>query len=190
MTRPAKLLTVVLPYTAAVLAILAPAPARAAVTVASASAPCAAADALPQTAQELTVAGASIVCLLNAERAARGTAPLRTERRLAVAAVRHSSDMVARGFFEHRSPAGTTPAARIMRTGWGRGRDWIVGEDLAWGTGRLGTPRATVAAWMNSAPHRRNVLERRFRQVGVGIAPGAPRPVSSVAATYTANFGG
>jgi uncharacterized protein YkwD len=42
---------------------------------------------------------------------------------------------------------------------------------------------------MNSAGHRRNILTPGFRDVGVGIALGAPRAGLSGGATYPANFG-
>jgi uncharacterized protein YkwD len=40
---------------------------------------------------------------------------------------------------------------------------------------------------MASPPHRRNVLNRRFRHVGIGIAPGTP--FGETGATFTADFG-
>jgi len=47
-----------------------------------------------------------------------------------------------------------------------------------------------VRAWMESPSHRRNVLARRFRELGVGVVSGAPvsRHVSQ-AATYAHEFG-
>ena len=72
------------------------------------------------------------------------------------------------------------PAARRCSRGSGRraicatSRSWSVGENLAWGTGVLATPRATVRAWMHSPDHRANLLDRRFADVGIGVAAGAP----------------
>lgn len=43
------------------------------------------------------------------------------------------------------------------------------GENTAWGTGRLATPRPVVRAWMASAPHRVNILDPRYRFTGVGV---------------------
>ena len=44
---------------------------------------------------------------------------------------------------------------------------------------------------MNSAGHRRNILDRSFKEIGIGIALGAPVEVSAahVAATYATEFG-
>ena len=43
--------------------------------------------------------------------------------------------------------------------------------------------------WMSSAGHRENILDSRFRDVGVGIAVGAPAKVAGPAGTYTTEFG-
>jgi uncharacterized protein YkwD len=105
------------------------------------------------------------------------------------AAIRHSRDMVATRYFAHESRSGARFSARIARTGWmtGRGR-WAVGENLGWGSGTQATPRSIVAAWMHSAGHRHNMLDPRFRVIGIGIVSGAPVG-SNGGATYTTDFG-
>jgi uncharacterized protein YkwD len=113
--------------------------------------------------------------LLNVERAAHGLPPLGPDRQLARAAGAHASDMVRRGYFSHVSPDGRRLVDRIRRTGWLSGRPlWFVGEDLAWGIGRPGTPAGIVRAWMHSPPHRRIILGRAYRRVGIGAARGTP----------------
>lgn len=125
---------------------------------------------------------------LNNVRAAHRRAPLVADARLARAARAHSRDMVAHGYFAHVSPSGTTLRSRVARTGWMRRRPlWAIAENLAWGTAELATPAAVVAAWMGSPGHRRNVLARELRVVGIGVAPGTPFAGSG--ATYTADFG-
>jgi uncharacterized protein YkwD len=135
-----------------------------------------------------TTATASTLCLVNAQRTHRGLRPLRLDPRLDRAARRHSQDMVAKRYFAHDSRSGARFSARIARTGWMRGRArWSVGENIAWGTGAQAAPRAIVAAWMRSASHRVNILNPRFRVIGIGIARGAP--VGAGGATYTTDFG-
>ena len=83
--------------------------------------------------------------------------------------------MVSGRFFSHDAPNGSTPLSRIRHTHYLSGaRCWTIGENLAWGTGRLATPRATVRAWMHSPGHRANILNGSFREIGIGIATGAP----------------
>lgn len=64
---------------------------------------------------------------------------------------------------------------------------WSVGENIAYGTGTLGTPKAIVDAWMHSPGHRANILDRSFREIGLGVRLGSP--VGSDGATYVHNFG-
>jgi uncharacterized protein YkwD len=133
---------------------------------------------------------APIRCLLNAQRAARGLGPLSPNARLRVAALGHSQDMVAKKYFGHKSQSGTSPADRIRRAGWmPRGGGWVVGENLAWGTGALATPAKIVDAWMASPGHKANILRRKFRQIGVGISAGVPVG-GGAGATYATTFGG
>jgi len=131
---------------------------------------------------------AATLRLLNDARAARGIAPLKADARLARAARGHSRDMVARRYFSHVAPGGPGLAARVARTGWMHGRArWAIGENLAWGSGSLGSPAAIVKAWMDSPPHRHNLLNRRFHVVGIGLV--ASTPFGTEGATYTADFG-
>jgi uncharacterized protein YkwD len=135
----------------------------------------------------------STLCLLNAQRARRGVRPLRADGRLALAAERHASDMERRHYFSHSSRDGSTFVDRIRRAGYlRRASSWFVGENLAWGAGRnRSTPRGIVAAWMASPPHRANILNPRFREIGIGVAVGAPRRGLGdlPAATYATTFG-
>jgi uncharacterized protein YkwD len=65
-----------------------------------------------------------------------------------------------------------------------------VGENLGWGSLLLGTPRALVRSWMLSSPHRANVFESRYRDVGIGAVSGSPNnPLASNAIILTADFG-
>ena len=98
---------------------------------ASAASPCAAGKS----------ARATTLCLVNAERAAHGVRPLKLDKRLSRASLRHSRDMVANRYFAHESRSGAGFSARIASTGWMHGRrPWNVGENIAWGSGALATP--------------------------------------------------
>jgi uncharacterized protein YkwD len=152
------------------------------------AADCAGADRAPQ---QLGAAAARTVtlCLLNRERAARGLAPLRPDRRLTRAAQGHSADMVAHRYFAHDSRDGASFGTRIARTGWTRHRRvWTLGENIAWGEREAATPAAIVDAWMHSAGHRRNILDARFRAIGIGIVSGTPG--ADRGATYSTDFAG
>ena len=155
----------------------------------SASAACGSVSAQPGQTSRAAMAS-STLCLLNAERGQRGLRPLRLNRRLARAARGHASDMARRDYFSHDSLSGASFVDRIRRTGYLRGpRAWIVGENLAWGSGDRSTPASIVDAWMHSPGHRANILQRRFREIGIGLVGGAPESVPGPAATYATEFG-
>lgn len=117
----------------------------------------------------------SITCLINDERASYGLQPVAPNSDLRQAALSHSNEMIRQSYFEHTSPAGVTFMDRIESTGYMRGaRTWVVGENLVWGTGPLSTPQALVRVWMNSPPHRENLLRPAFREVGVAALAGTP----------------
>jgi uncharacterized protein YkwD len=150
---------------------------------------CSDAEALPPRVHPARLARAT-VCLVNHERRRRDLRPLRPERRLRLAAGRHARDMVARSYFAHRSPGGANVVDRLRDSGYLRGRGAFVGETLAWGSGPRAAPRAIVAAWLASPPHRAVLLSRRYREIGIAAVLGSPRNRSTAAATYAATFGG
>ena len=135
-------------------------------------------------------AGSAIVCLVNAERRRRGVPRVRASRQLDRAARAHSRDMVARGFFAHVSPEGETVRQRVARTGYLRRGRGQIEETLGWGAGAdLSSPRQLVDLMLRSASHRRIMLDRRFRDIGVGLMLGAPSTAIRGSATLTLNFG-
>ncbi len=141
------------------------------------------------SARAISPARQATICLVNAERLRRGRAPLRANYDLTVAAQRHSVDMVARRFFAHDTPNGTTVRERVERTGYLRGAwRWSLGENIGWAAQSGATPAVMVRAWMNSPGHRAIILNPRFREAGVGIATGVPTPGLS-GATFTMDFG-
>ena len=178
--RPFRPLMLIALTALAALALAAPASA----------APCANATTLPGQASE-RVLGKATVCLVNRERTRRGLRGLRTNRRLSKAAVAHTVDMVQKKYFAHVSQGGDNVVDRLLGTGYlGRVRSWLVGENLAWGTDTLSTPRQTVINWMNSPTHRANILKARFREIGIGVVFHAPKGTDNpTAATYTTTFG-
>jgi uncharacterized protein YkwD len=132
-----------------------------------------------------------LLCLVNAERRARGLRALRPNARLRRAASGHSRSMVRRAFFSHVAPGGVAPVDRVRRVRWiPRRGSWSTGENIGFGRGRAGTPLAMHRTWMRSTAHRANILGRRFREVGFGLAPGTPRGSRSRGVTYTTVFGG
>ena len=171
---------------AALLPVLAlAAPAGAATGKRSSS--CADTEVIPAIGNLAEVERATL-CLLNAERGKRELRPLSPNARLARAADRHVSDMVRHRYFEHDSRNGDSFSDRIRDTGYlSRVSSWAVGENLAWGSGAQGDAHSIVRAWMNSPGHRANILNGRYREIGIGLVLGSPRGGSG--ATYATEFG-
>jgi uncharacterized protein YkwD len=130
------------------------------------------------------------VCLINQARADHELGKLRAKTALEHAAAAHSRDMVKRDFFSHDSPTGSTPQQRIDRTGYLAGaHGWAIGETIAWGSGTYATPASIVRGWLKSPGHRAILLDGRYRDLGIGIALGAPTDGGDGGATFTGDFG-
>jgi uncharacterized protein YkwD len=154
---------------------------------ASAQAGCARAAALPKAAT-LAQSDDAVLCLINAERARHGLRALRASSPLYNAAVAHSSDMVAEDYFDHVSPDGKTARQRVLSSGYFRRGAGEVDEALALGWQQRATPRELVRALMASQQHRSILLDRRNRDVGVGLVLGAPTLDMPGGATLTLDF--
>jgi len=155
---------------------------------ADAYAACADSDLQPSAAN-LEQVSKSVVCLVNAERRDRRIPKLERNSRLNRAAKAHADDMVAKKYFSHQSPSGAGLADRVRKSGYLRSDDWLLGENLAWATGTLQSPEVVVAAWMNSPSHRRNILDRKFKDLGLAATYGVPIDNASDGVTYVNDFG-
>jgi uncharacterized protein YkwD len=125
-----------------------------------------------------------VVALVNANRAAAGLPGLRLSRRLARSADAHSRDMARRGFFSHGSSDGRSFASRVRRYAAAR----RYGENLAYvpRSARGGLAERVVAMWMNSPPHRAEILTPGFRRVGVARRGGRIAGIRAI--LFTADF--
>lgn len=138
--------------------------------------------------------------LVNRERTQQGLAPLAWDAALAGIAREHSADMAAGGYFAHVNPRGEDPTARGIRAGYACGRsrgEWRkegLAENIfqnhlyrsvrhlrvAGKTTTIPDPKtpeeiaaSTVAGWMASEGHRRNILDPWHESAGIGIAVAA-----------------
>jgi uncharacterized protein YkwD len=117
---------------------------------------------------------------LNAVRADHGLSALRPNARLATAAEQHSREMADDGYFDHNSVDGTSFSARVAK--WyplASFHSWSVAENLLWSSPSV-DPSGAVAMWMRSPPHRANILNPRFQDIGIGAVHS-----TSARGTYT-----
>ena len=116
------------------------------------------------TAAPATGAVARVVELVNSERSQAGCAPLKVNEKLTKAAQDHSEDMAAHRNMSHTGSDGSNPGNRIKRAGY----DWAsYGENVAYG---YRTPESVMDGWMSSPGHKRNILDCKFKEIGVGLA--------------------
>lgn len=115
---------------------------------------------LPGWAQDPT--RAHLISLINQARAAAGLEPVAPAPELMSAAQNHSQDMALSGLVSHVGSDGRAPQQRMHDVGymWQR-----CGENIAVGQT---TPEEAMQFWMNSPPHRANILDPGMREVGVG----------------------
>jgi uncharacterized protein YkwD len=110
-------------------------------------------------------------CMVNFARGADGQHALRVRAgRLMDAADRKAADILRCGDFSHTA-CGRAFTFHMRRTAYAAGC-YGAGENIAWGSGPLGTVRAVMRGWLNSDGHRANLLEPRFRDHGVALRTG------------------
>ncbi|HEY8108629.1 MAG TPA: CvpA family protein [Patescibacteria group bacterium] len=104
----------------------------------------------------------------NAERAERGFPLLEWDDGLRAVGLKHSQDMLARGYFSHVTPEGKDPFDRMADADI---TYVVAGENLAF------APTVDIAhtGLMNSPGHKANILKEDFRKLGVGCADGGIR---------------
>ncbi len=116
-----------------------------------------------------------ILALHNRARADRGLPRMCVDPKLTRAARAHSQEMLYGDYFSHDSHNGETSGERLERFGYtSRGYSYYtVGENIAWGNGPSGSPDSIFGRWMDSSGHKANILNKDFRQIGIGARTGA-----------------
>ena len=160
--------------------------------VAVAAAPSSSSARLSGTQSRAAGVQVALLAQINSFRAAHGLTRLRISGGLTAAAGAHSAQMARLGYFSHDSANGQSFAQRLVRMYPSRGfRVWTVGENLVWGGPDIGAARA-FQLWLASPPHRANLLNPRWREIGLGAvhSTSAPGVYGGRAATVvTADFG-
>ncbi|MCF6526036.1 CAP domain-containing protein [Streptomyces sp. JJ36] len=109
---------------------------------------------------------ADVVALVNAYRAEAGCPAVHPHPALRHAASVHSDHMARTQRLTHQGARGSGPGQRADAAGYDASR---VAENVA----HAGPAAEVVATWMSSPGHRRNMLDCRYRNIGVGMTPDA-----------------
>ena len=119
------------------------------------------------TIQQNNSYAVQVLNLVNAERAKHSLAPLTLNSNVSRVAQVKAEDMKNNNYFSHTSPTYGSPFDMLKRFGISYR---AAGENIAKGQK---TPQAVVNAWMNSEGHRANILNKNFKELGVGYTGGS-----------------
>ncbi len=105
--------------------------------------------------------------LMNAERSAKGLAGLKWSDDVARVARQHSANMAAEKFFSHRGKDGSMVDDRADLFGirWAS-----IGENIAFMRGYSDPEKKALKTWLDSPPHRRNLLGQQWSESAIGVA--------------------
>lgn len=116
---------------------------------------------------------ASLLDRINDVRKAHGLRPLSMSSALTKAATKHGNSMGNNGYFRHdlytpNKSSTWTGFSTWIRWYWpGPGySSWSAGENIAWGAPGISAGQ-TLQRWMDSPPHRANLLAPGWRRVGL-----------------------
>lgn len=117
--------------------------------------------------------------LHNKIRADRGLPRLCVHPALQRTARAHSKEMIERDSFNHGDVG-----SRLKRYGY----DWrTYGENILYDPGSRDSVESLFKLWMKSSGHKANILEKSFREVGIGASSGDYK--GGRATMWTADFG-
>lgn len=106
--------------------------------------------------------------LLNQQRAEKGLPPLVWNDDIARVARMHSENMAKYKFFSHTGLDGSMVNDRADKCGVSKWR--AIGENIAYNRGYDKPADFAVERWMQSVPHRENILNDRWQESAVGVA--------------------
>lgn len=101
-----------------------------------------------------------VLNLVNKERSANGLSPLSFDTKVQKAADTRAEEI--KKSFSHTRPDGKTFSTALTEAGAsfnGAGENIAIGQK---------TPEEVVSAWMNSSGHRANILNSKYKYIGIG----------------------
>lgn len=107
-----------------------------------------------------------LIELTNIERQKKGFSQLFENEALDKAAALKAQNMFTENYWAHFAPSGKTPWDFILGSGY---RFTFAGENLA---KNFYQSDAVVAAWMASPTHRDNLLNPKYKDIGIAVAEG------------------
>lgn len=100
----------------------------------------------------------------NSARVSEGAAALQLNSKLNAAAQAKAEDMANRNYWSHNTPEGNPPWIFVSAQNYSYQK---LGENLAAG---FSDEQATINGWLASPPHKENLMDPSFSEVGFGFA--------------------
>jgi uncharacterized protein YkwD len=122
------------------------------------------------TSASVTKQERAMRCMTNFARRKAGFGGYASSAKLANSADRKGEDILRCDSFSHYA-CGRDFTFWLRRVDF-IGGCWNAGENIAWGSGDLGSVRSVFRAWMQSSGHRSNILGGEFSQLGVSLRVG------------------
>lgn len=107
-----------------------------------------------------------VIRLTNEKRTQAGLPSLTLNGMLSGAAQAKGNDMIVKDYWAHVAPDGTQPWSFITNAGY---KYRYAGENLA---RDFNNANSAVEAWMNSPTHRENILNPKYKEIGIGVVEG------------------
>jgi len=107
-----------------------------------------------------------VVRLTNQKRAEAGLSALVLNTTLSSAAYTKGKDMIEKDYWAHVAPDGTQPWKFFSDFGY---KYRYAGENLA---RDFSNPASAIEAWMNSSTHKENILNPKYKEIGIGVVEG------------------
>jgi len=108
-----------------------------------------------------------VIKFTNVERVKAGLLPLEENAELDASSSMKTQDLLDSQYFAHESPSGIGVADLAERAGY---EFILIGENLA--LGNFKDDQALVQAWMDSPGHRENILNVKYKDIGVSVIRG------------------
>jgi uncharacterized protein YkwD len=119
----------------------------------------------------IAIQEAAMGCLVNYARQQAGLPRVNDFRKLDTSASNKAGDILRCNQFSHEA-CGRDFLHWFRRAGYLNSRCWWAGENLAWGTGTLGSARSVLKSWLRSPSHRANLLGSDYNQFGISLRVG------------------
>ena len=113
----------------------------------------------------------SMICLTNYARRKKGLKRYRVSGILTRSSGAKATDILSCDDFSHTA-CGRKFTYWFETYGYTDNGGWSAGENIAWGSGSYGNSRAIFRAWLNSPGHRAAILNKDYRDLGIGLERG------------------